>query len=159
MGMTVPGLYFTLWVNSEQSCSLSFSRLWFCNFSLSCHCPLLPPSLHCSWSWPFGAVSPAGGWETGNPLSRNAPAEPRVLAGSSAGVACGESQCREGFPAAGQVCHKPLPSPEQASPPSWENSVTFWEVFGWMEEIKSYLPVLVQPGMPCLGLHNMSPLF
>lgn len=69
------------------------------------------------------------------------------------------SQCRDGLPTALLWalipallgCHKP-----QAFPPSWENSLTFCEVLGWMEEIKSYLPVLVQP---CLGLYNMSPLF
>lgn len=165
MGMRVPALYFTLWT-SEQSFYLSFSRLCFCSLSLSCHCPLL--LLPCTGAglghlWVCLSSLKLIDWKLAILYPKNPPAGPRMLAASFSALAwwgvtvqgllascmavLGEHWFQ--LPAV-LACHKPLPSPQQAFPPSWENSGTFSEVFGWMEDIKCYLPVPVQHGMPCL---------
>lgn len=174
MGMRVPALYFTLCVTFEQRCSLSFSRLSFCSLSLSCHCLVLLPSSTGSVLGHLGMCLRSLKLIDGKPailypkFLQQSPEswQPAYLLQPSEG-----SQCRDCLPAARQFCehwlqlpavlgcHKPLLFPEKASPPSWENSVTFFEVFGWMEWIKCYLPVPVQHGMPCLSLLSIISLF
>lgn len=158
MGMRVPALYFTLCELWAKLITV-LSWLWLCILSLCCHCPVLLPPLHWSWSWPSGGVSQFSQADRWKP----AILYPNLLHQSpgswqAAYCSAGEgSQCRDCMAALWALipvpallgCHKPLLCSEQASPPSWEIQGLLLRSLDEWKELRA--TCLYQNSMGCLG--------